>query len=63
MAWQRLQGNWRQFKVIVRDRWRGWTGPGGSDPNRERREELVERVQQIARDEARRTLDRWRPRG
>lgn len=62
MAWQRLQGNWRQLKVILRDRWKGWTGPDRPVSDRERREELVERVQQIAREEARQTLDRWRPR-
>ena len=51
MAWARLHGNWKQLKVLIRDRWRGRAQIGSAQP--ERREELVERLQQLARDEIR----------
>jgi hypothetical protein len=64
MAWQRLQENWRQFKGRILDQWRGQPG---MQPDRqasdERRQELVARIEDLAREEARDEDTRLRRRG
>jgi hypothetical protein len=46
MPWARLQGKWKQLKEMIRARRRG-----AAPPLRERRVELVEHIQQLAREE------------
>jgi hypothetical protein len=54
MAWDLLQDNWKQFKGKIKQCLRGpASGSLGSLDEQARRDELVERIQQLARDEVR----------
>jgi len=52
MAWHRLRENWKQLKGLMFDRWRD---PPGTEQDAQtpdyRRQELVELIQQLAREE------------
>jgi len=54
MALHRLRENWRQLKGLMLERWRGPLGAERDTraPER-RRQELVELIQQLAREETR----------
>ena len=61
MNWDRVEGNWKQFKGKVRETWADL-----SDDDIERmagkRDQLVGRIQErygIAKDEAERQVDDW----
>jgi uncharacterized protein YjbJ (UPF0337 family) len=61
MNWDRVEGNWKQFKGKVRSTWGNLT-----DDDVERmagkRDELVGKIQErygIAKDEAERQVDDW----
>lgn len=61
MNWDRIEGNWKQFKGRAREEW-GELTDDQLDQVEGKREQLVGRVQEaygIARDEAERKVDRW----
>jgi len=61
MNWDRIEGNWKQFKGSVRARW-GRLTDDEIDIIEGNREKLAGRVQEaygIARDEAERQVDEW----
>jgi uncharacterized protein YjbJ (UPF0337 family) len=61
MNWDRIEGNWKQFKGQVRQPWGKLTNDD-LDLVEGRREELVGRIQEkygIARDEADRQVRDW----
>ena len=61
MNWDRIEGNWKQFKGRARQQW----GKLTDDQVEGRREELVGRIQErygIARDEAERQVRDWETR-
>jgi uncharacterized protein YjbJ (UPF0337 family) len=64
MNWDRIEGNWKQFKGRARQQW-GKLTDDELDQVEGRREELVGRVQErygIARDEAERQVRDWETR-
>ncbi len=64
MNWDRIQGNWREFKGRVKQQW-GKLTDDDLDVIEGRREELAGRIQQrygIAKDEAERQIDEWQNR-
>jgi uncharacterized protein YjbJ (UPF0337 family) len=61
MNWDRIQGNWKQFKGAAKEKWGDLTNDD-LDVIEGRREKLVGRVQEqygIAKDEAERQVDDW----
>jgi uncharacterized protein YjbJ (UPF0337 family) len=61
MNWDRIEGNWKQFKGQARQQW-GKLTDDELDQVQGRREELVGRIQEkygIARDEADRQVRDW----
>jgi len=61
MNWDRLQGNWRQFKGKVKEKW-GKLTDDDLDTISGKRDQLVGKLQErygIARDEADRQLSEW----
>jgi uncharacterized protein YjbJ (UPF0337 family) len=61
MNWDRIEGNWKQFKGQARQQW-GKLTDDELDMVEGRREELVGRIQEkygIARDEAERQVRDW----
>jgi uncharacterized protein YjbJ (UPF0337 family) len=61
MNWDRIEGNWKQFKGKVHERWGDLTDDD-LDRIEGKREQLVGRIQErygIARDEAERQVDEW----
>jgi uncharacterized protein YjbJ (UPF0337 family) len=61
MNWDRIEGNWKQFKGQARQQW-GKLTDDELDQVEGRREELVGRIQEkygIARDEADRQVRDW----
>jgi len=56
MGWERLRAGWTRIKASVRKLKSPATSdsPDGVERRRQRRDELVRQIQQIARDEARR---------
>ena len=61
MNWDRIQGNWKQFKGQAQQQWGKLTNDD-LDVVEGRREELVGRIQEkygIARDEAERQVRDW----
>lgn len=61
MNWDRVEGNWKQFKGRARSEW-GKLTDDDVDVVRGRREELVGKLQErygIARDDAERRADAW----
>lgn len=61
MNWDRVEGNWKQFKGRARSEW-GKLTDDDVDVIHGRREELVGKLQErygIARDDAERRADAW----
>jgi uncharacterized protein YjbJ (UPF0337 family) len=61
MNWDRIEGNWKQFKGAAKEKWGALTNDD-LDVIEGRREKLVGRVQEqygIAKDEAERQVDDW----
>lgn len=61
MNWDRIEGNWKQFKGKARERWGDLTDDD-LDRIGGKREQLVGRIQErygIARDEAERQVNDW----
>jgi uncharacterized protein YjbJ (UPF0337 family) len=61
MNWDRIEGNWKQFKGKAREQW-GKLTDDEIDQMQGQREQLVGRVQErygIARDEAERQVNDW----
>ena len=61
MNWDRIQGNWKQFKGAAKEKW-GELSHDDLDIIEGRRDKLVGRVQEqygIAKDEAERQVDEW----
>jgi uncharacterized protein YjbJ (UPF0337 family) len=56
MNWDRVEGNWKEFKGKVQQKWGKLTDDEG------KRSELTGRLQQrygVAKDEAERQIDTW----
>jgi uncharacterized protein YjbJ (UPF0337 family) len=61
MAWDRIEGNWKQFKGTVQKQW-GKLTDDDLDVIAGRQEELAGRIQQrygIEKDEAHRQISEW----
>jgi uncharacterized protein YjbJ (UPF0337 family) len=61
MNWDRIEGNWKQFKGKVREKWGDLTDDD-LDRIAGKRTELIGRVQErygLAKDEAEREIDNW----
>ena len=61
MNWDRIEGNWKQFKGTIKDQW-GKLTDDELDRIEGRRDQLAGRIQErygIARDEADRQIDDW----
>jgi uncharacterized protein YjbJ (UPF0337 family) len=61
MNWDRIQGNWREFKGKAKQQW-GELTDDDLDVVDGRREELAGKIQNrygIAKDEAMRQIDEW----
>lgn len=61
MNWDRIEGNWKQFKGQVKERWGDLTDDD-FDKAAGRRDQLAGRIQErygIAKDEANRQIDDW----
>lgn len=61
MNWDRIEGNWKQFKGKMIEQW-GKLTDDDLDRIAGKREQLVGRIQErygIARDEAERQVDDW----
>jgi uncharacterized protein YjbJ (UPF0337 family) len=61
MNWDRIEGNWKQFKGKAQAKWGELTNDD-LDVVKGRKEELVGRLQErkgIARDQAEREVDDW----
>ena len=61
MNWDRIEGNWKQFKGGAKERW-GKLTDDDLDVVEGKREQLAGRIQErygIAKDEAERQIDDW----
>lgn len=61
MNWDRIEGNWKQFKGSVTEKW-GELTDDDLDVIEGNREKLAGRIQErygIAKDEAERQIDEW----
>jgi uncharacterized protein YjbJ (UPF0337 family) len=61
MNWDRIQGNWKQFKGKAKEQW-GKLTDDDLDKAAGKRDQLLGRIQErygIAKDEAERQLDEW----
>lgn len=61
MNWDRISGQWKQFKGKIREKW-GLLTEDDLDKVAGQREQLIGRIQErygIARDEAKRQVDDW----
>lgn len=61
MNWDRIEGNWKQFRGRVQQSW-GKLTDDDLDKIKGNQTELVGKIQErygIARDEAKRQLDEW----
>lgn len=61
MNWDRIEGNWMQFKGKVKEKWGDLTDDD-LDRMAGKRDQLVGRIQEqygIAKDEAERQVDDW----
>jgi uncharacterized protein YjbJ (UPF0337 family) len=61
MDWNRIEGNWKQFKGKVKDQW-GQLTDDDLDRIDGKRQELEGRIQErygIAQDQARQDIDTW----
>lgn len=62
MNWDRIEGNWKQFKGLARQQW-GRLTDDELDLIAGKRDELAGRLQEsygLARDEAERQVDAWK---
>ena len=60
-TWNKVQGNWKQFKGSVQERWGKLTNDEVDQLNGER-EQLVGKIQEkygIAQEEANKQIDEW----
>ena len=60
-AWDKIAGNWKQFRGSVRQQW-GKLTDDDLEQTRGERDKLVGRIQErygIAKDEASRQIDEW----
>lgn len=60
-TWNKIQGNWKQFKGSVQEKWGELTNDEIDETNGER-EQLVGKIQErygIAQAEANRQVDEW----
>jgi uncharacterized protein YjbJ (UPF0337 family) len=61
MNWDRIEGDWKQFKGKVRQQW-GKLTDDDMDVVKGKRTELADRIQQrygVAREQAEREIDSW----
>lgn len=61
MAWDRVKGNWKQFKGEIKEQW-GRLTDDELDQIEGKRDKLVGRIQErygIAKDEAERQVSSW----
>ena len=61
MDWNRIEGNWKQFKGQVKEKWGKLTDDELDEING-RREQLEGRIQErygIAKDQAKKDVDAW----
>jgi uncharacterized protein YjbJ (UPF0337 family) len=61
MNWDRVEGNWKQFRGSVKKQW-GKLTDDDLDVVEGRRDKLAGRIQEeygVARDEAERQVDEW----
>ena len=61
MNWDRIEGNWKQFKGKAKEQW-GKLTDDDLDVAAGKRDQLVGRIQErygIAKDEAERQIDDW----
>jgi uncharacterized protein YjbJ (UPF0337 family) len=61
MNWDRIEGNWRQFKGKVKEQW-GKLADSDLDRIAGKRDQLVGKIQEqygINKDEAEKQVDRW----
>lgn len=61
MNWDRIKGNWKQFKGAAREQWGNLTDDD-LDVVEGKREQLAGRIQErygVAKDEAERQIDQW----
>ena len=61
MNWDRIQGNWKQLRGVVREQW-GKLTDDDLDRIAGKRDQLIGRLQErygIAKDEAERQIDHW----
>ena len=61
MNWDRVEGNWKQFKGKVREKW-GDISDDEIDQVAGKRDQLIGRIQErygIAKDEAEKQVDDW----
>jgi uncharacterized protein YjbJ (UPF0337 family) len=61
MDWNRIEGNWKQFKGKVKEQW-GHLTDGDLDKIAGKREQLEGRIQEradITKDAARKDVDAW----
>jgi uncharacterized protein YjbJ (UPF0337 family) len=61
MAWDRVKGNWKQFKGEIKEQW-GKLTDDELDQIEGKRDKLVGRIQErygIAKDEAERQVSTW----
>ncbi|NNL84448.1 MAG: CsbD family protein [Myxococcales bacterium] len=61
MNWDRIEGNWKQFKGKAQQKW-GKLTDDDCDVVKGKKEELIGKVQErhgIARDRAEREVDEW----
>jgi uncharacterized protein YjbJ (UPF0337 family) len=61
MNWDRIEGNWKQFKGKAREKW-GQLTDSDWDQIAGRKDQLIGRIQErygISREEAQRQADEW----
>ena len=61
MNWDRIEGNWKQFKGKAKEQWGNLTDDD-LDVVAGKRDQLAGRIQErygVAKDEANRQIDRW----
>jgi uncharacterized protein YjbJ (UPF0337 family) len=61
MNWDRISGNWKQFKGAAREQWGNLTDDDLDVVNGQR-DQLAGRIQErygVAKDEAERQIDKW----
>ena len=62
MDWNRIEGNWKQFKGKVKEQWGSLTDDDLNmiDGQREQLEGKIQERYGLARDKAREAVDEWR---